>query len=242
MPRPRIEVPDAAGDRPNPGVIAATAVVALAVGLGLVRWTLIDEPVVDDDGAVVAGEGRDLGSGRHLAGVEAENVETESGQGVAAVDFDSAQPTNLDSERSPGPEVEPQNPQEARNPEADPSPAPPPPHRVLPGRVAYLRCEGARPTGGPFPCPRDRDLERAIWAALGALAECPGRPVAAGEGDLRLAFSGGNLQESSLRETGEGGLPEAAVLGCLEEPLGALTTTIRAEELLVSFRFVLEPR
>ncbi|RLB52801.1 MAG: hypothetical protein DRJ42_13865 [Deltaproteobacteria bacterium] len=168
--------------------------------------------------------------GRHLAGVEIEDVEADSEESIASADLDSARDANLDSAGAPRPE-----------PEADPAPAPPP-QRVLPGRVAYLRCEGARPTQGPYPCPRDRDLERVVWAALGALAECPGRPVAGGEGDLRLSFGGGVLEERALRGRGEGGLPEAAVLGCLEEPLGALTTTIRAEELVVSFRFVLARR
>ncbi len=258
MSRPRIEVPKAAGDRPHPGVLAATAVLALAVGIGLARWTLIDEPVADDDGAVAVEEGRDLELGGHLAGIETEDVETDSGESVAAVDFDSARGPEVEAEGMPGADVvpedpegpeDPEDPEEGLTPEADtppeseatPSPAPPP-HRMLPGRVAYLRCEGARPTQGPYPCPRDRDLERVVWAALGALAECPGRPAAGGEGDLRLSFSGGVLEERALRGRGEDALPEGAVLGCLEEPLGALTTTIRAEELVVSFRFVLERR
>ena len=116
------------------------------------------------------------------------------------------------------------------------------PRRVGLGRVAYLQCEGATAQTGPFPCPRDRDLEAIVWAALEALPECPMMPTATGPGDLRLAFVPGAPVELSTRSRGPAGLPDATLRACLMERLAEVTTVIRADDLLVSFHFALIAR
>lgn len=267
MSRPRIEVPSAAADRPSPALLAATAVIALAAGFGLLQWTLIDAPSasadrVRADPEPAPGMGRGEEQGSHGGEPETSGSERDSPETVTAGDTraegDPAgdlQPA--DPELTAAPSLDPAPDQDADDPaEVDPNTgdsvpapeagppddAPTPPHRLVPGRVAYLRCEGARPTDGPYPCPRDRDLERTVWDALGGLSECADRPVAGGAGDLRLTFSGGALRERGVRGGGESALSEVAILGCLEESLGAVTTTIRAPDLVVSFRFELERR
>jgi hypothetical protein len=64
-------------------------------------------------------------------------------------------------------------------------------------------------------------------------------PTETGPADLRLTFTPGAPVEVATRSRGPESLPDEALLTCLAEPLSGLTTSIRADDLLVSFHFAL---
>ncbi|HJL36422.1 MAG TPA: hypothetical protein RMG95_12125, partial [Polyangiaceae bacterium LLY-WYZ-15_(1-7)] len=111
----------------------------------------------------------------------------------------------------------------------------PAPYRFERGRVAYIRCPGLEGAGGR--CPRDRDLEESVWAALGGVAECAARPAAGGTADVRLTFSGGGAPELRFRDWGDSPLPSASLRACLASTIAPLRTSLRADPLVISFRF-----
>lgn len=119
------------------------------------------------------------------------------------------------------------------------APAEPPPRALGPlrmerGRVAYVRCDGIRLRPGAYPCPRDGSLEEKVWTALEALPRC--RPPRSFGGDLRLYFRKGTLDTTRLRSDDEE-LATDGLLACLRGELGKVSTPIRADPLIVSFRF-----
>ncbi len=113
-------------------------------------------------------------------------------------------------------------------------------YRIVPGQVAYLRCDGLAAPGRR--CPRDEALERTVWAIVGRLAECPGRPRGPGQADLRMDFGAGP-PELAWRDTFApevARLDEGATLACLRAPLATARQTVGASRLLVSFRFAVQ--
>jgi hypothetical protein len=104
--------------------------------------------------------------------------------------------------------------------------------------VAYVRCDGLPQSPGRFPCPRDPWLETHVWRALSELPQCKAAAAQRGQGDLRLDFDRYGAVALHFEPKGEGLDPEA-VIQCAEPRLGRIHTSLRAEHLLVSFRFEL---
>jgi hypothetical protein len=119
-------------------------------------------------------------------------------------------------------------------------------HRVAitPGRVAYLRCDGAEVEPGLFPCPRDRALERRAWTAILALESChdlvTSAPPAVGHADAWLIFDGPALRGVRMRASPGSQDVSTAMHTCLEDRLRGLRAEVGAERMTVSFRFDLE--
>jgi hypothetical protein len=114
---------------------------------------------------------------------------------------------------------------------------------VVRGRLAYLRCDGVRREPGPFPCPRDEALEDAIWAVIDALPTCAAPPLTPGEADLRLTYTAEAPPELGWRDT----FPSTVVrldrdrtLACLRGPLAETRPRLRADRIIISFRFSME--
>lgn len=175
----------------------------------------------------------------------------------ASLDRDAPPPANSTGSEAPAvaaappsPEPAPRSPKQASKAVA-PAPAEDRPSPALPaggrlgmerGRVAYVRCDGIRPKKtGAFPCPRDTNLEERVWAALDRLPRCGGASLGEGEGDLRFTFSRGTLEKLRLRSEDEA-FPSDDLLACVRRELGAVRTPLRADPLIVSFRFHLRGR
>jgi hypothetical protein len=107
------------------------------------------------------------------------------------------------------------------------------------GIVAYLRCTGLPERKGPYPCPRDRKLERSVWRALRTLETCTDAGVAAGKGQVRFEFTRAGIAELEIKSRG-GGLDRDVVDTCAGPALARVRTTLRAVQLIVSFRFSLQ--
>lgn len=116
-------------------------------------------------------------------------------------------------------------------PEAPPSDA----SGLIPGRVAYLRCDGLATRRGRFPCPRDRQFERAVWQALRGLERCA--LLAPGPLELRVEISSAHAPSFELRA--EERERERTARVCLGAALAGVATTLRPERMLVSFAFEL---
>lgn len=106
--------------------------------------------------------------------------------------------------------------------------------RLKPGIVAYLRCDGVPQVKGPFPCPRDRGLERRVWNALRSLERCAPLVDARGASEIRLELTplrtevhviGGELDRSAVRQCAAG--------------LASARTALRPTKMIVAFRFEL---
>jgi hypothetical protein len=106
--------------------------------------------------------------------------------------------------------------------------------RLKPGIVAYLRCDGVPQRKGPFPCPRDRDLEQRVWHTLRSLERCEPLIDARGASEVRLELTpirtelhvvGGELDRSAVRQCAAG--------------LTSARTSLRPERMIVAFRFAL---
>ncbi|MFW6051266.1 MAG: hypothetical protein ACODAU_08835 [Myxococcota bacterium] len=102
--------------------------------------------------------------------------------------------------------------------------------------MAYLRCEGLPIEEGPYPCPRDLELEQAGWEVLRGLEECPTAPARAGQADVRLHFGPEGPPEIRLLPAATD-LDGPRLLSCVEGPLEALRTTLTPQDMVVSFRF-----
>jgi hypothetical protein len=228
--QPELRIPEPDADRPRVGGVALAALVPFVLGVFLVRATLdrqdapaSDEPVASPDPS------REDAPDEYPSVQPAGPDHPPDDLGAEIEQADDAQDTQ-DAQDAP-----------AQDEATMDGPAPLP-RRVGLGRVAYLACEGVPPQSGPFPCPRDRDLEARVWATLEALPECPTMPTEVGPGDLRLTFTRGAPVEITARDRGPESLSHDALIACLEEPLADLTTSIRADELLVSFHFALIAR
>jgi hypothetical protein len=102
------------------------------------------------------------------------------------------------------------------------------------GRVAYIRC------GALDRCPRDRELEDAVWALLETLPTCPDGPRSPGTGDVRVHF-GRDGVELRFRDWGGSPLALRPLRTCLESGISNLSTRLGVRPLSVSFRFELRP-
>jgi hypothetical protein len=115
---------------------------------------------------------------------------------------------------------------------------------IAPGRVAYLRCDGAQVEAGLFPCPRDRALEQRTWAAVLALGTChdlaASVPPAVGRADAWLVFDGPDLRGVRMRASPGSDAVSTAIRTCLEDRLRGMRSTVGSERMTVSFRFELE--
>lgn len=224
-----IRTPDPRADRPNGLRVAAIAALGLVAGWLLARATL-DEP---------RGEGAaEDGAAPAVTPVAEPVADGQADAGAAGVGDAGVATAEAEAEAEPESEAE----SAAETPAAETPSAPPTDRAVRLGRIAYLRCTGAETTGGPYPCPRDLDLERAAIAVLETLPSCPNAPPGTGEADVRVHFEPGTPTDVRLRGGPRAGrLDGPRVLACLREPLSQLTTTIEADELVVSFRFELVP-
>ncbi len=248
MPAPVVERPSPSADRPRVTWIAVVGVTCFVVGWLAVRATL----EVDRETGEAEGPAAEIDTGDHRE----ERVESHAVEARAAP---TETPASSDDTGAPPP---------AREPVAE-LPEPPPPssdddveatpsapgsgtpvagssareRAVRPGRIAYLRCDGAPRARGPYPCPRDLDLEAAAWTIIDTLPACVEAPRGAGESDVRITFRSDAATEVSVRDPHEvGALPERALLSCLAPQLAALHTSIRSDFLVVSFRFALVER
>jgi hypothetical protein len=105
--------------------------------------------------------------------------------------------------------------------------------RFFQRNVAYLQCAGLRQRKGPFPCPRDRDLEQQAWEALSALEHCelaqqPGRS------EVRFDFGPG-----TRAWTATGTLERGTVVRCVGAALARVATSLHPARMIVAFRFEL---
>lgn len=219
----RIEIP--ARDAPRWASVAAVAVVSLGVGLAVAAWGT--RPAQDARG--------------HERGRPPPEPSVPSRVDPGPVSAPASQDPALEVE--PPPQAEPVR-EVAREPESTPTPASPTPsdpgelgvHRV---RVAYLRCD----VGTGRACPRDENVEAAVWAIVEGLMACPTPPTTAGSADLRLEYHADGAPEVGWRDTfgpDEARLDRERVLRCLSEPLSATRGSAVGERLIVSFRFRVE--
>jgi hypothetical protein len=105
--------------------------------------------------------------------------------------------------------------------------------RFVHGRVAYLRCDGLPQRRGPFPCPRDREMELQIWSALSSLEHCD-LVQQRGRTDVRFDFDGDARTWSAI-----GSLDRSTVVRCAGAALSRVGTSLRPTRMIVSFRFEL---
>ncbi|MFO0686714.1 MAG: hypothetical protein U0234_31925 [Sandaracinus sp.] len=267
----RVKQPSASEDRPKIVSTSIVGVVALGVGLWLAHGAMghpapeaahADEadtafaPPASEGEAPTTVEEEEEEASPASPEAEAPSEPAEpAGEPVAALDHEAPhyvepQPVAL----TPTPT--------APAPTATATPAPtatatpstlrtPPPRgtgvatHVRRGRVAYLRCDGAPQTSGPFPCPRDAALEASVWSAVDQSTACT-PPLPPGNVDLVIEWereSGASAPTIATRDT----FPDdalrsdaAGVIACLTPALSTLTTTIPGDRIRVGFRFELE--
>ena len=210
-------------DRPPPWTLAATAVVGLAAGLGLVRLSLsephpMSQPL-EDSGAMANAASPDGTRGTARSAPDPDpTLAPTRGRGAAPP---TAPDAGAESQTDAG-VVEP----------------PPPTLSVYPGRLAYTQCAGLERPGTAFPCPRDRRLEAAAWRILMALPECSETRLPEGSADVRLHFGRTGSPEVSVRSVGsDAAIPPDDLLACTGSSLRGLRTSLRSPRLVVSFRF-----
>lgn len=265
----RIKQPGAAEDRPK--IVSTSIVGAVSLGLGLwLAHAAMGHPAPEaalaedaDASAFAPDEGAgDVTVADEPAAEDEALVEDEDEVDAEPVVEAEAEPVVVAAQAEPAPEAEPDTEialAEAPRFVAPPTPPPttrtpsttPPPRgtgvaaRVRRGRVAYLRCDGAPQTSGPFPCPRDAALEASVWGAIDQVTTCAS-PVPPGNVDLVLEWdreSGATAPTIATRDT----FPDealrsdaAAVVACLTPSLSALTTAIPGDRIRVGFRFELQ--
>jgi hypothetical protein len=106
------------------------------------------------------------------------------------------------------------------------------------GQVAYLRCDGLAPKKrGPFPCPRDRALEKTLRSIVETLDGCRlADALGRGRFELRLELtSAGARPDLEVRAPSEAG--ERAVRACAGAALARVTTVLRPSRMIVAQRF-----
>ncbi len=236
--RPSLSVvrPRPASDRPVAWKLGAVAVAGLALGLGIARWAWTETTVHRRETSRVLGAGpRETGTEAPHRDLSPRAPRQVPGPGHAARPAPTGPPSAVFHAHA--------------TPLAHASGAiPPPPALAVPEphvafervRVAYLHCTGLPPAAGPFPCSRDRDLEKAAWTILSDLPACPDAPKHPGEADVHLEMRSGGAPVVHVSSRGAGNpgrLDPERVGACVEAPLGALRTTLGATDLLLSFRF-----
>jgi hypothetical protein len=245
----RVHRPPPAADRVRPAWLLVAAGAGLAGGIGLIWLTVTPPPTTPepDETPPVGAAGPGTTPEPQEGEATAPAARPSDGEPAEEAPSPAAAPGS-ETEDAPAPAAAPApEAQEAPAPVAPPEdPAPPhrqatsPTLRMVPGRVAYLQCEGVPQQDGPFPCPRDLPLESRVWEALRALPDCPTAPTAPGRADLRWVYASGETPE--LRFLGSAtDLNEGRLRTCLEGPLTALRTELSPELMVVSFRFELVP-
>jgi hypothetical protein len=106
------------------------------------------------------------------------------------------------------------------------------------GRIAYLRCDGLTARSGPFPCPRDRALERAVWQALSRLERCA--PLTPGPLELRVEIGRTHAPSFDLRAEERDRARAAHV--CMAGAFVGIRTTLSPDRMVISFTFALGER
>lgn len=108
---------------------------------------------------------------------------------------------------------------------------------VKPGLVAYLRCEGLATGRGPFPCPRDRELEARMRSIIEALPACrESAAILAGGYDVRIELgASGSVVDLDVRAPDEAA--DRAVRACAGAALRKQRTVLRSTRMIVSLRF-----
>jgi len=254
-------------ERPALLGLAAAAAIGLSLGVGLVRWSLADafvaQRVAPPPGAEALPELAPLGEGND----DEEEVPAAAPPGVLPPP-EPEEDGLLAPDATEGPRAAPPSeperaaaldngsgPEDSDDPGADgparPAPLPPLPAepafpegprrvRIEPGRMAYLRCDGAEIPGQAYPCPRDEPLERAVWDRIERLPRCNQLPATAGEVDLRLVFE--DQRQTGVTFRSSEAIDRSLLQRCLGELEAGLTTTVPARRTIASFRFRLVPR
>ena len=248
-----VRQPSATQDRAPIASTTAVGALCLAAGLWLAHGAMGHPVPQASEADVPAFAGAPAeGEGEGESESEGESVSESEGEGEGESDGES------ESESESEGEGESESDGEGEGVAAPPSvaspvsatPRPPPPigtgvaARVRRGRVAYLRCDGAPPASGPFPCPRDAALEATVWAAVDQLLACT-PPLPPGQADLVLQFD--RAASPELTVTTRDTFPEdairtdvAGVVTCLGPTLAASTTTVPGDLVRVGFRFSLD--
>jgi hypothetical protein len=113
-------------------------------------------------------------------------------------------------------------------------------HELVRGHIAYLRCEGVPLQDGPFPCPRDRRLEKQVWSALDRLQQCALPPLGAGgDFELRVEFRTRGRHSFEVKPPRGSEALTSAVQACLANDLELARTQLRPLLMTVLFRFEL---
>jgi len=166
---------------------------------------------------------RDAGAARALA-------TTDASAAAEAVATAQPQPDVVDAPRAvadaPVPELEADLPAATHGRRA-----------LLPGRVAYLRCDGLATRNARYPCPRDRAFERAVWHALGGLRDCAA--VAEGPLELRVEIARGARPSFEMRGPDDARGQARAASACTAEALAPLQSALVPIRMVVSFSFEL---
>jgi hypothetical protein len=113
-------------------------------------------------------------------------------------------------------------------------------HELVRGHIAYLRCEGVPLLDGPFPCPRDRRLEKQVWSALDRLQTCALPPLVAGSDfELRVEFRTRGRHSFEVKPPRGAEALMSPVQACLANDLELVRTQLRPLLMTVLFRFEL---
>ena len=215
-----IRQPSASDDRFPIASVAIVAALALAVGLWLAHAAM-GHPAPQIAEAEAAVFTREPTEG------ESESESESEGEGEGESEGESESESGSESE--------------------SPTPTTPPAGsatRVVHGRLAYLRCDGAPQLPGPFPCPRDSILEDAVWAAIDRAAACDPR-LPPGQADLVVEYQPNTSTAPTIttRDTFADDAVRtdaAAIVTCLAPLIAGVTTTLTGDRIRVGFRFTLE--
>jgi hypothetical protein len=121
---------------------------------------------------------------------------------------------------------------------AAPSPGASAQHTIVHGQLAYLRCEGVPLESGPYPCPRDRHLERQVWSAIDGLQQCSLPALSTPDVELRVELKSRGGKHALEVRAADGSTAFAnAALACLSTPLESVRTQLRPIFMVVAFRF-----
>lgn len=241
----RASIPATEADRPPLLSAGVVALVALAVGLGVARWTVRPAPPTAE--APTEGEGPEE-PGPEEPGAATEMPPEPAPEAAPAPEAEAPAP----EAEAPEPEVEtaivpaavlPSEPAATGGTPAAPSAVLPPRGpangTLVRGRVAYLRCEGGGSGAG---CARDRALEDAIWSAIETLPTCAAGPTPPGQADVVVELSDEGV-EVRARDTFAADvvrLDGAATVACLSALATDPVLTASSRRVFLSFRFRIE--
>lgn len=231
-----VDIPAPERDRPNWATVGAVGAVMLAVGLGLAFWGTDEARSADETPDAPAASPSDIEAPEPAD--EPAEVE-DPGEEPAAEEPPDEEPPDEEPTAEELP-VEPaaHEPEEATTPAAVATPG----TRissVVPGQVAYLRCDQASGRR----CSRDEAFETQVWAAIAQLPTCASPPSGPGWADVRIDFDGADVPAVGWRDTFAPEvtrLDEDATMACLRPLLTQARQSLGAQRLLVSFRFRVE--